>query len=179
MPPQFQDFDPTWLREGLLLDGNDSHRSLLLRILYDQADAQDDGLPQGISGYVVSLHMALLGCQFHELRQRDVAMCLWTLPARKIIATMRCILPWRHMIMDNKRKAILDRIKYLEEAIIKAHEYLESGKHADCRGFRPLFDVKVRDGKVLPTHKDWVKNVVIRNLERRLRRAEKLLDRFT
>jgi hypothetical protein len=42
-----------------------------------------------------------------------------------------------------------------------------------------LFDVKVRNGKILPPHKDWVKNVVLRNLERRLRRAEKLLDRFT
>jgi hypothetical protein len=81
--------------------------------------------------------------------------------------------------MDQKRKAVLDRIQRIEEAITKAHEYLESGKHADWRGFRPLFDVKVRDGKILPPHKDWVKNVVLRNLERRLRRAEKLLDRFT
>lgn len=80
--------------------------------------------------------------------------------------------------MDTKKKAVLDRIQRIEEAITKAHEYLESGKHADWRGFRPLFDAKVRDGKIMPPHKDWVKNVVLRHLERRLRRAEKVLDRL-
>ena len=61
--------------------------------------------------------------------------------------------------MNPKKKAVLDRIKRLEEAITKGREYLESGKHAQWRGFRPLFDAKVRDGKILPPHKDWVKNV--------------------
>lgn len=37
--------------------------------------------------------------------------------------------------MNSKTKAVLDRIKRLEEAITKAQEYLESGKHADWRGF--------------------------------------------
>ena len=41
-------------------------------------------------------------------------------------------------IMNPKTKAILDRIKRLEEAIAKGHEYLESGKHADWRAvFHP------------------------------------------
>jgi hypothetical protein len=81
--------------------------------------------------------------------------------------------------MDTKKKSVLDRIQRLEEAITKAHEYLESGKHADWRLFRPLFDFKKRDGKRLPPHKDWVKNVFLRRMERALGRAEKLLDRFT
>lgn len=41
--------------------------------------------------------------------------------------------------MNAKRKAILDRIESLEDAIARAREYLECGKHADWRGFRPLF----------------------------------------
>jgi hypothetical protein len=32
--------------------------------------------------------------------------------------------------MNSKKKAILDRIKHLEEAIAKGREYLESGSHA-------------------------------------------------
>lgn len=81
--------------------------------------------------------------------------------------------------MDNKRKSIRDRIQRIEEAITKAHEYLDSGKHADSRDFRPLFNVKLRDGKILPPHKDWVRNVFLRRMERALRRAEKLLDTLT
>lgn len=63
--------------------------------------------------------------------------------------------------MNVKRKAVLDRIKNLEEAIAKGQEYLESGKHAHWNGFRPLFVPKLREGKTLPPHKDWVKNVFI------------------
>jgi len=63
--------------------------------------------------------------------------------------------------MNAKRKAILDRIKKYEDAIAKGREYLESGDHAHWHGFRPLFAAKVRDGKTLPPHKDWVRNVFL------------------
>jgi hypothetical protein len=78
--------------------------------------------------------------------------------------------------MNPKKKAVLDRIKHLEEAITKGREYLESGRHATWHGFRPLFDAKVRDGKVLPPHKDWVKNVFLPRRERALRQAQKALE---
>ncbi len=78
--------------------------------------------------------------------------------------------------MNPKKKAVLDRIKHLEEAITKGREYLESGKHATWHGFRPLFDAKLRDGKVLPPHKDWVKNVFLPRRERALRQAQKALE---
>lgn len=80
--------------------------------------------------------------------------------------------------MNPKKKAVLERIKRLEEAIAKGYEYLESGKHADWAKFRPLFAEKVRDGKVLPPHKDWVRNVFLPHQERALRQAERALERL-
>ena len=80
--------------------------------------------------------------------------------------------------MNQKRKAILDRIKRLEEMIAKGREYLQTGEHAHWHGFRPLFADKVRDGKALPPHKDWVKNVFLPNRERALRRAQKVLEKL-
>ena len=80
--------------------------------------------------------------------------------------------------MNPKKKAVLDRIKYLEEAITQGREYLESGKHAHWHGFRPLFNSKVRDGKDLPPHKDWVKNVFLPRCERALRYAEGVLEKL-
>jgi hypothetical protein len=80
--------------------------------------------------------------------------------------------------MNPKKKDILDRIKRLEEAITKGREYLESGKHAAWHGFRPLFDDKSRDGKKLPPHKDWVKNVFLPRRERALIQAEKTLEKL-
>jgi hypothetical protein len=80
--------------------------------------------------------------------------------------------------MNPKRKAVLDRIKHLEEAIAKGRAYLQTGEHAHWHGFRPLFADKVRDGKALPPHKDWVKNVFLPNRERALRRAQKVLDKL-
>jgi len=82
-------------------------------------------------------------------------------------------------LTNPKEKVILDRIKNLEDAISKAREYLEGGKHADWHGFRPLFVEKVRDGKVLPPHKDWIKNVFLPGHERSLMRAYKLLEKLT
>jgi hypothetical protein len=79
---------------------------------------------------------------------------------------------------DPKRKAILERIKSIEEAITRAGEYLESGKHAHWTGFRPLFDSKFRNGKEVPPHKDWVKNVFLRRKQRALKYAEKVLERL-
>ena len=75
-------------------------------------------------------------------------------------------------------KSILDRIKRIEEAIVKAHEYLETGAHTDWHGFRPLFYGKVKNGKTLPPHNDWVKNVFLPSKEKALRNAEKTLDSF-
>jgi hypothetical protein len=82
------------------------------------------------------------------------------------------------MLINPKKKAVLDRIKRLEEAILKGREYLETGEHANWRGFRPLFAAKVRDGKALPPHKDWVKNVFLPRHERALRNAHKALERL-
>jgi hypothetical protein len=61
--------------------------------------------------------------------------------------------------MNVKRKTILDRIGLLEEAIHKAREYLQSGKHANWSGFRPWFYGNVRDGRpgqkcVSPTERE-------------------------
>jgi hypothetical protein len=77
-----------------------------------------------------------------------------------------------------KRKAIRDRIDSLEQAIFRAREYLESGKHAHWARFRPLFVTKLRDGKELPPHKDWVRNVFLPRTEKALWRAEKLAGRL-
>ena len=81
--------------------------------------------------------------------------------------------------MNFKEKEVLDRIKSIEEAIIKGHEYLESGKHANWNGFRPWFNTKIRDGKEMPPHKDWVKNVFLPRREKALRKAEKTLEKLT
>ena len=81
--------------------------------------------------------------------------------------------------MNATRKAVLDRIELLEQAIGRAREYLESGKHAHWTGFRPLFVRKLRDGKELPPHKDWVKHVFLPRIEKALSRAEKVLDRLS
>ncbi len=82
-------------------------------------------------------------------------------------------------IMSLKEKAIRDRIKYIEDSIIKAQEYLESGKHAHWQRFRPWFVNKVKDGEVLPPHRDWVKNVFLRRCEKSLFRNQKRLDKMT
>jgi hypothetical protein len=73
---------------------------------------------------------------------------------------------------------LLARIESLEAAIRKGREYLESGEHANWSAFRPLFNRKLKDGKELPPHKDWVKNVYLPRVEKALRRAEKHLWRL-
>ena len=80
--------------------------------------------------------------------------------------------------MNAKMKAVADRIESLEQGIRRAQEYLECGKHADWHGFRPLFDRKLKDGKELPPHKDWVKNVFLPHMEKALTRAEKVLEKL-
>ena len=80
--------------------------------------------------------------------------------------------------MNAKRKVVADRIESLEQSIRKAKEYLESGKHADWHGFRPIFDRKFKNGKELPPHKDWVRNVFLAHAEKALTRAEKVLDKL-
>ena len=81
--------------------------------------------------------------------------------------------------MNSKKKAVLDRIKHLEEAISKGREYLETGEHAHWHGFRPLFAAKIVEGKKSPPHKDWVKNVFLPRRERALRKAQAVLDKLT
>jgi hypothetical protein len=80
--------------------------------------------------------------------------------------------------MDAKQNAVQERIESLEQALRMAGEYLETGAHAEWHRFQPLFYPKVRDGKVLPPHKDWVQNVFRPRTERALVRAEKLLQRL-
>ena len=80
--------------------------------------------------------------------------------------------------MNAKRKTVLDRIESLEQAIARAREYLESGKHAHWSGFRPMFVRKIKDKKELPPHKDWVKNVFLPHMEKALRHAEKVVERL-
>ena len=81
--------------------------------------------------------------------------------------------------MNPKKKAVVARIKSIEERIAKAHEYLESGAHADWHTFRPLFVGKWKDGKMLPPQKDWVKNVFLPRHEKALKAAERILERLT
>lgn len=80
--------------------------------------------------------------------------------------------------MNAKRKAILDRIESIEQAIARAREYLECGKHAQWSGFKPMFVHKLKDGRELPPHKDWIKNVFLPGKEKALRRAEKTVERI-
>lgn len=75
-------------------------------------------------------------------------------------------------------KKVRERIHSIERSIRKAKEYMESGEHAHWFGFRPLFVDKVRDGKELPPHKDWVEHVFLRRLERMLVRTERVLERL-
>jgi hypothetical protein len=82
------------------------------------------------------------------------------------------------MHINSKKKTILDRIKHLEDSITKGREYLESGQHAHWHGFRPWFVEKVRDGKILPPHKDWIRNVFLPKTERALRKAQETLDKL-
>jgi hypothetical protein len=70
-----------------------------------------------------------------------------------------------------KRKDILERIQSCEEGIRRASEYLGSGKHANWIGFRPVFSDKIRGGKSMPPHRDWVRNVYLPRMERALARA--------
>jgi hypothetical protein len=79
------------------------------------------------------------------------------------------------MVMNPKKRAVLDRIKHLEAAIAKGREYLENGTHAHWHGFRPLFAARVVNGERLPPHKDWVKNVFLPRRQKALRQAQKVL----
>ncbi|OGV63208.1 MAG: hypothetical protein A2283_21260 [Lentisphaerae bacterium RIFOXYA12_FULL_48_11] len=81
--------------------------------------------------------------------------------------------------MKSKEKTILDRIKCLEDAIFKGREYLETGAHAHWHGFKPIFAEKVKDGKILPPHKDWVKNVFVPSHEKALMENQKILEKLT
>jgi hypothetical protein len=82
------------------------------------------------------------------------------------------------MSFDPRKNAVLERIKRFEEAVSRAKAYLESGAYEHWEKFKPFLAKKIRDGKELPPHKDWVKNVFLPNYERSLRRAERLLDRI-
>lgn len=85
------------------------------------------------------------------------------------------------MATDNERKraAILGHIESLQDGLHKAKAYLESGEHAHYRGFRALFTVKDVQGKELPPHRDWVRNVYVPRTEKALDRAERILERLS
>ena len=77
-----------------------------------------------------------------------------------------------------KAKQVLDRIQSIEMSLVRAREYLETGRHADWHRFRPLFASKWQGDRVLPTHKDWVRNVFVPRYERALLTPEKALERL-
>ncbi|MDJ0779763.1 MAG: hypothetical protein QNJ85_17975 [Gammaproteobacteria bacterium] len=79
---------------------------------------------------------------------------------------------------QKKKKAVEDRIKSPEENLIKAHEYLENGSHANWHGFQPWFRKKIRNEELAHPHKDWIRNVFIPRCERAIHKAEKQLDRL-
>lgn len=81
------------------------------------------------------------------------------------------------MLDSSKKREIAERVRRLEDDIVKAQEYLETGAHSNWHKFQPLFSSKLKDGKALPPHKDWVRNVFLPNLEKALSEAEALLDR--
>ncbi|MFT4547807.1 MAG: hypothetical protein ACI9MB_001755, partial [Verrucomicrobiales bacterium] len=75
--------------------------------------------------------------------------------------------------VNPKERAILERIRRLEEAIAKAHEFLESGAHASWHGFRPLFVPKLDEtGQQLPPHPDWITSIFLPRREKALKLAE-------
>lgn len=82
------------------------------------------------------------------------------------------------MKADQKKVALLKRIKELEIDISIAEQYLENGSNAHWHKFRPLFKNKVKNGDLLPPHKDWVKNVFLPDREKALRKSEKLMEQF-
>src|SRR5689334_12361962 len=84
----------------------------------------------------------------------------------------------RQSVCGSTKKDLIGRIKRFEEAIAKSNEYLASGEHADWAGFRPFFMPKVRGGRELPPHRDWVKNVYLPRMEKALNRAERILEKF-
>jgi hypothetical protein len=80
--------------------------------------------------------------------------------------------------LEAKRDHLLERIRSLEEAIVKADEYLLDGRHAAWHGFQPHLTPKLRDGRPLPPHPDWVRTVFLRNAHRNLSLAERQLERL-
>ena len=80
--------------------------------------------------------------------------------------------------MDLKKKALIERIQRHEEALTKAHEYLETGAHSDWHGFRALFAQKIKDGQLAPPHRDWITNVFIPHFEKAIHKAERKLDQI-
>jgi hypothetical protein len=81
--------------------------------------------------------------------------------------------------MNAKQKAMLERIRRLEDEIAKGREYRETGAHAQWQGFRALFAVKAKDGIALPPHPDWVRKVFLPLRERALKEAENAMERLS
>lgn len=80
--------------------------------------------------------------------------------------------------MDSKEKAVLERMESHKDALVRAKEYLETGAHSNWPGFRALFAPKIRDGREMPPHKDWVTNVFIPGHEQAIRKVERILERL-
>jgi hypothetical protein len=81
--------------------------------------------------------------------------------------------------MNAKQKAVQARIESLEQALRMAGEYLENGAHASWHGFQPLFTRKLKEGKAVPPHQDWVRNVFIPRKQSALIEAEAALQRLS
>ena len=82
------------------------------------------------------------------------------------------------MRMNSKEKVVLERMKSHEDALVRAKEYLETGANSNWSGFRAWFVPKTKDGREMPPHKDWVRNVFIPRYEKAIRRAERTLERL-
>ena len=80
--------------------------------------------------------------------------------------------------MNPKEKAVLERMKSHEDALVKAKEYLETGAHSNWLGFRAWLAPKIKDGREMPPHQDWVRNVFIPSHEKAIRKAERILERM-
>lgn len=80
--------------------------------------------------------------------------------------------------MNEKQRAVLIRITSIEQAIARAKEYLATGRLETWKELRPWFVRKWQDGKPMPPHPDWVKNVFLPRMERELTRSERAVERL-
>ena len=81
--------------------------------------------------------------------------------------------PYISRIEQGSRRPSLRALRRLAAKLGVTPEYLETGAHAGWQAFRPLFV-----GKDQPPHKDWVRHVFIRRLEREIARNKRAMKRL-